>query len=55
MIIKNKKTGNYILIEKHTNLNNYYKEIIDKKYNVKLNNINIVNSIKSKINELYKK
>lgn len=55
MIIKNKNTGKYVIIEKTENIQTYYKKIIEQKYNVKLNNINTVNNIKNKINELYKK
>lgn len=57
MIIKDKTTNKYVIIEKEDNIKNYYFNIVYKKYGVNLfqNNINYIEIIKTKINKYYNK
>jgi len=57
MILKDKTTNKYIIIEKEDNIKNYYFNIVYKKYGVNLfqNNINYIEIIKTKINKYYNK
>ena len=57
MIVKDRTSNKYIIIEKTDNIKNYYFNIVYKKYGINLNksNINYVEIIKTKINKYYNK
>ena len=57
MIIKDRVTNKYIIIDNKDNIKNYYFNIVYKKYGINLNqsNINYIEIIKSKINKYYNK
>ena len=57
MIIKDRLTNKYIIIDNRDNIKNYYFNIVYKKYGINLNqsNINYIEIIKSKINKYYDK
>ena len=57
MIIKDRLTNKYTIIDNRDNIKNYYFNIVYKKYGINLNqsNINYIEIIKSKINKYYNK
>ena len=57
MIIKDKITNKYIIIEKTDNIKNYYFNIVYKKYGINLfhSNVDYIEIIKTKINKYYNK
>ena len=57
MIVKDRITDKYTIIDNRDNIKNYYFNIVYKKYGINLNqsNINYIEIIKSKINKYYNK
>ena len=57
MIVKDRNSQKYIIIENTDNIKNYYFNIVYKKYGINLNqnNINYIDIIKSKISKYYNK
>ena len=57
MIVKDRTSNKYIIIENTDNIKNYYFNIVYKKYGINLNqsNINYIDIIKTKISKYYNK